>query len=96
MNQPDPLPGTVFMARAQTAVSRPGPARQPGGDLDRDTQRRTDDVIVQRIFAAGLNLQLALGLIRDQRAAREVSRAIDELDRAIGDIRESVFSPGHR
>ncbi len=50
-----------------------------------------NDVVVRRIFAAGLDLQAALGLIGDHRAASKIWHAIDELDQAIRDIRNTIF-----
>ena len=59
-------------------------------DHDRIAQG-INDVIVHRIFAAGLDLQAALELIGEHRAASKIWRAIDELDQAIRDIRETTF-----
>ena len=50
-----------------------------------------NDVVVRRIFAAGLDLQAALGLIGDHRGASKVWHAIDELDQAVRDIRDTIF-----
>ena len=50
-----------------------------------------NDVVVRRIFAAGLDLQAALGLTGDHRAASKIWHAIDELDQAIRDIRNTIF-----
>ena len=50
-----------------------------------------NDVVIRRIFAAGLDLQAALGLTGDHRAARKIWHAIDELDQAIRDIRNTIF-----
>jgi signal transduction histidine kinase len=55
---------------------------------------RMNDVVIRRMFSAGLDLQLALGLIGDQRGAREICHALDELDHAIRDIRDIVFDLG--
>jgi hypothetical protein len=66
-----------------------------------------NDVVVRRIFAAGLDLQAAVGLIgehpraSERRAAGKICHAVDELDRAIRDLRDILFeggpelSPGH-
>jgi signal transduction histidine kinase len=62
-------------------------------DRDRIAQGM-NDVVVQRIFSAGLTLQLALGLLGNQRGTREIRQAVDELDRAIRAIREIVFDLG--
>ena len=50
-----------------------------------------NDVVVRRVFAAGLDLQAALGLIGDHRGASKIWHAIDELDQAVRDIRETIF-----
>jgi signal transduction histidine kinase len=59
-------------------------------DHDRIAQRM-NDVVVRRIFAAGLDLQTALALIGDHRGASEIYHALDELDQAIRDIRDIIF-----
>ena len=50
-----------------------------------------NDVVVRRLFAAGLGLQGALGLIGDQRAADMIERALGELDLAIANLRDTIF-----
>ena len=50
-----------------------------------------NDVVIRRIFAAGLDLQAALELISEHRAASKIWHAIGELDQAIRDIREAIF-----
>jgi hypothetical protein len=52
-----------------------------------------NDIVIRRLFAAGLDLQTALGLIGDHPAASNLCHAIDELDQAIRDIRNTVFEP---
>jgi signal transduction histidine kinase len=59
-------------------------------DRERIAQR-INDVVVRRIFAAGLDLQAALGLIGDQRGAGKIWHAIGELDQAVADIRDIIF-----
>ena len=59
-------------------------------DHDRIAQG-LNDVVVRRLFAAGLDLEVVLGLIGDHRASSKVCHAIDELDEAIRDIRDAVF-----
>ena len=49
------------------------------------------DVVVRRLFAAGLALEMALGLMGEHPGARKVQEAIDELDLAIRDVRDVVF-----
>jgi hypothetical protein len=61
---------------------------------------RMNDVVVRRIFAAGLDLQAALGLIGEERAATDlraaskICHATDELDQAIRDLRVILFEGG--
>ena len=50
-----------------------------------------NDVVVRRIFAAGLDLHAALGLIGEHRGASKIWHAIDELDQAVRDIRDTIF-----
>lgn len=50
-----------------------------------------NDVVVRRLFAAGLDLQAALGLMGTHPAAGKICHAVDELDQAIRDIRNTVF-----
>jgi signal transduction histidine kinase len=59
-------------------------------DHDRIAQG-INDVVVRRIFAAGLDLHAALGLIGDHRGASKIWHAIDELDQAVRDIRDTIF-----
>jgi signal transduction histidine kinase len=59
-------------------------------DRDRIAQGMTD-VVVRRIFAAGLDLQAALGLIGEHRGASKIWHAIDELDQAVREIRDTIF-----
>lgn len=61
-------------------------------DHDRIAQG-INDVVIHRIFAAGLDLHAALGLIGDHRGASKIYHAIDELDQAVRDIRDTIF--GH-
>lgn len=84
------------------APSSPGPSgpalsgSSPNDPLDRLAERM-NDVVVRRIFAAGLDLQAALGLIgerlaaSDHRAAGKICHASDELDLAIRDLRHILF-----
>jgi signal transduction histidine kinase len=50
-----------------------------------------NDLVVRRLFSAGLALEMALGLIGDHPGAGKVQDAIGELDLAIRDIRNVVF-----
>ena len=59
-------------------------------DHDRIAQGM-NDVVIRRIFAVGLDLHAALGLIGDHPGASKIYHAIDELDQAIRDIRDTIF-----
>jgi len=59
-------------------------------DHDRIAQG-LNTVVVRRLFAAGLDLQAALGLLGDHRAAAKICHAISELDQAVVDLRNTVF-----
>ena len=61
-----------------------------------------NDIVVHRLFSAGLCLETALGLMGDHHGAAKVQDAIGELDLAIRDFRNVLFdhhqpdSPRHR
>ena len=76
----------------------PGRAGDPAEVLLRLVQDRDriagalNDVVIHRIFSAGLALETALGLLDGHRgAAGKVREALGELDLAIRDIRNVVF-----
>ena len=50
-----------------------------------------NDVVVRRLYTAGLDLHAALGLMGDHPASCKVCHAVDELDQAIRDIRNTIF-----
>jgi len=50
-----------------------------------------NDLVVHRLFSAGLALETALALIGGHPGARKVHEAIAELDLAIRDVRNVVF-----
>ncbi len=50
-----------------------------------------NDVVVYRLFSAGLSLETALGLMGDQPGTAKVQDAIDVLDLAIRDFRNVLF-----
>ena len=49
------------------------------------------DLVVHRLFSAGLALETALGLIGCHPGAGKVQEAVGELDLAIRDVRNVVF-----
>jgi two-component system, NarL family, sensor histidine kinase DevS len=50
-----------------------------------------NDVVIFRLFSAGLALEMALGLMGDHAGAGKVREAIGEIDLAIRDVRNVVF-----
>ncbi len=60
---------------------------------DRDRiSRDLHDMVIQRLFATGLQLQSALHLVDHPDAASRVNSAVDEIDGAIADLRAAIFS----
>jgi signal transduction histidine kinase len=59
-------------------------------DHDRIAQS-VNDVVVRRLFAVGLDLQSALGLMGEHRATPRICHAVGELDQAIRDLRDAIF-----
>ena len=49
------------------------------------------NLVVHRLFSAGLALEMALGLMGDHPGAGKVQDAVGELDLAIRDVRNVVF-----
>ena len=54
--------------------------------------RDLHDLVIQRLFGAGLRLQGALALIDNASAASKVASTVDELDATIKEIRGAIFS----
>jgi signal transduction histidine kinase len=54
-----------------------------------------NNIVVRRLFSAALDLEAALGLVREHHAAGKIQHAIDELDLAIRDLRDTVFDHHH-
>jgi two-component system, NarL family, sensor histidine kinase DevS len=80
-------------ARGPGAISAADVTRYLTEDHDRIAERM-NNVVIHRIYSAGLTLQVALGLLRDQPGTLEISQAVSELDHAIHDIRDIVFDLG--
>jgi signal transduction histidine kinase len=53
--------------------------------------RELHDVVIQRLYAVGLNLQGSVRLSDDSRLAERLEGAIDDLDQTIRDIRSTIF-----
>ena len=54
--------------------------------------RDLHDLVIQRLFGAGLRLQGALSLIDNETASTRVSSTIEDLDTTIKEIREAIFA----
>jgi PAS domain S-box-containing protein len=54
--------------------------------------RDLHDLVIQRLFGAGLRLQGAVALIDNETASTRVASTIDDLDTTIKEIREAIFA----
>jgi len=63
----------------------------PAQDHDRIAARDINDIVMDRLFFAGLALETALGRMGDHPEAGKVQEAISELDLAIRDVRTILF-----
>jgi len=70
-----------------------GPAEAiPGQAEDRERiALGLNDIVVRRLLTAGQDLQAALGLMDNHPASGKIRHAVDELDQAIRDIRDTIF-----
>ncbi len=60
---------------------------------DRDRiARQLHDLVIQRLFATGMSLQAAIGMLPDTQATGRVVQAVDALDETIRDIRSTIFT----
>ncbi len=50
-----------------------------------------NELVISRLFSAGLDLQIALGLMDGHRAGQSVEHAVAKLDQAIKDLRDMLF-----
>ena len=53
--------------------------------------RDLHDVVIQRLFATGMQLQAVAAQTRRPEAAKRINAAVDDLDATIRDIRRSIF-----
>jgi hypothetical protein len=101
---PAPITLRTLLTRGPPASSGQAPAHgDPAGlaeitlrlveDHDRIAQG-LNDVVIRRLFAAGLDLHTALGLVGDHCGAGRIRHAILELDHAIREIRDAIFDTG--
>jgi signal transduction histidine kinase len=81
-----------------TSRPPPGRARDSAEVTLRLVQERDriaggmNDIVVHRLFSAGLSLETALGVIGDHPGSAKVREAIHELDLAIRDFRNVLFN----
>jgi signal transduction histidine kinase len=85
----------AFAAQAGLALER-ARAREDREQLlvlsDRERiARDLHDVVIQRLFATGLQLQTVIGMASRPEVAERVNAAVDELDSTIRDIRGAIF-----
>lgn len=93
-------PTTPELAESVVRPVRGPPAGMTGSrdalilHLVRDRDRiagGVNDIVVRRLFSAGLALEMALELIGDHPAAGKILESIGDLDLAIRDIRNVLF-----
>jgi signal transduction histidine kinase len=64
---------------------------------DRDRiARDLHDVVIQRLFATGLQLQGMRAIIVNPEVGERIEKAVDDLDQTIRDIRTTIFELQHR
>ena len=85
------LPGGAALALEAAAGQRQRSSMALLEDRDR-IARDMHDHVIQRLFATGLSLQSASRRVRDPEISRRLEDAVDELDIAIKDIRETIFA----
>ncbi len=64
---------------------------------DRDRiARDLHDLVIQRLFATGLQLQGMRGIVVNPEVGARLEKAVDDLDQTIRDIRTTIFELQHR
>jgi hypothetical protein len=86
-----PPPADGGQASPGRAATSPATVTRDPSEDHGELAQRLNDVVVRRIFAAGLDLQGALWLIGEQRGATKIHHAVEEMDQAIRDIRDILF-----
>jgi anti-anti-sigma factor len=91
---------TLSLAKSEARVT-PAPAADEGESLqflvqqaeDRDRiAQGVNDLLVTRLFSAGLSLHTALGILGEHPAAGRIWDAVNELDLTIRDLRTILFN----
>ena len=92
-----PGPGVrpALSPQASTVAGSPEMMLRLADDRDR-IAGELNDIVVHRLFSAGLDLEAALEQTGEHRAAAGIQHAISELDLAIRDIRDVVFDSRSR
>lgn len=70
----------------------PSPASRAGDWPARQDVAAVGQTVARRLFTAGLDLHLALMLLGDGPAAQRCSKALDEMDHAIRQVRYLVLA----
>jgi signal transduction histidine kinase len=58
--------------------------------------RDLHDDVIQRLFATGLSLQAAARMVKEPVAVERITRAVDDLDTSIRQVRSTIFELHHR
>jgi hypothetical protein len=102
-----PGTGPVLLAgRRAERSSRPRPpwrSRSPSAVADAEAARRVsrtatdrpltcNDVVIQRLFATGMQLESVARFVDRPEAAARVRRAVDDLDTTIREIRSTIYA----
>ena len=93
---------TLSLAKSEPRLAAAAPVSGVGeGDsaqvivrLVEDRERIAEglnDLLVYRLFSAGLSLQAALGMLRDHPAAGRIWDAVNDVDLAVRDLRSILF-----
>ncbi len=91
----DPVLLSTFAGQAALALER-ARAQEEREQLvlleDRERNARDlHDVVIQRLFATGMQLQGAVARAGDAETVKRINAAVDDLDATIRDIRRSIF-----
>jgi anti-anti-sigma factor len=93
---------TLSLSRSQPRTSPATPGHAPRLRRAEEHDRidpGMSDLLVQKLFSAGLSLQTALAMLGDHPAAGQIQAAISTLDLAVRDFRSFLFEqpvPGDR
>ncbi len=75
---------------AETAIRNNETALRLLEDRER-LARDLHDVVIQRLFAAGIGLQAIHSQVQDKRAAQRVADTVAQMDRTIAELRSAIF-----